>query len=158
MPALVNIRPARATEHQLLSQIARESKAYWGYSADALAHWKDDLSVSPASIEDRPTLVAEMAGDVAGFYQLCRSGAGAELNHFWVKPDYMGQGLGRALLKHAAQNALDRWDQNLNIDSDPHAEGFYLACGAARTGVVPAPIAGEPNRVRPQLVMRINAT
>jgi hypothetical protein len=44
------------------------------------------------------------------------------------------------------------------IDSDPNAEPFYLACGAERTGAIPAPIAGQPARVRPQLVVRIRAT
>lgn len=39
----------------------------------------------------------------------------------------------------------------ITVDSDPNAEAFYLACGASRRGKVPAPIAGEPHRVRPQL-------
>jgi hypothetical protein len=39
------------------------------------------------------------------------------------------------------------------IDADPHAEAFYRACGALRIGGVAAPIDGQPQRVRPQLVL-----
>jgi len=39
----------------------------------------------------------------------------------------------------------------VTVDADPNAESFYLACGADRCGEVPAPIRGEPGRVRPQL-------
>jgi hypothetical protein len=38
----------------------------------------------------------------------------------------------------------------LRVDADPHAERFYLACGAVSIGTVAAPIAGQPDRVRPQ--------
>ena len=37
------------------------------------------------------------------------------------------------------------------IDADPNAENFYVHCGATVTGVVPAPIEGQPGRTRPQL-------
>lgn len=43
----------------------------------------------------------------------------------------------------------------LQIDSDPHAEGFYLRMGAVRHSTVPAPVAGverELPRLRVELV------
>jgi hypothetical protein len=42
----------------------------------------------------------------------------------------------------------------LLIDADPNAELFYIACGATRFGEIPAPITGQPDRVRPQLELQ----
>ena len=41
----------------------------------------------------------------------------------------------------------------LSIESDPHAEGFYLRLGARRIGEVPSTL---PGRVLPLLEFRIN--
>jgi hypothetical protein len=71
----------------------------------------------------------------------------------------MGRGVGRALLERAAIEAALLDYRELKIDADPHAEAFYLACGAARTGTsVAAPISTDPGRRRPQLALELDAT
>jgi hypothetical protein len=45
----------------------------------------------------------------------------------------------------------------LHIDADPHAEAFYRSHGALRVGQLDAPIANQPQRVRPQLLLRVAA-
>ena len=45
---------------------------------------------------------------------------------------------------------------SVTVDADPNAETFYLACGAARCGEVPAPVPGQSERVRPRLKFRPN--
>jgi hypothetical protein len=45
------IRTANQSESEALSKIAYTSKAHWGYSVEQLAHWQDDLSFTPESIE-----------------------------------------------------------------------------------------------------------
>ena len=62
------------------------------------------------------------------------------------------QGHGRELLAHALRTAAEGGATILTVDADPNAESFYLASGAKRTGTVPAPIAGQANRVRPQFM------
>jgi molybdenum cofactor cytidylyltransferase len=63
----------------------------------------------------------------------------------------MHRGIGRALLAHALATAARGGAAEVIVDADPNAESFYLECGAIRRGEVAAPIAGQPNRVRPQL-------
>jgi hypothetical protein len=58
-----------------------------------------------------------------------------------------------AALREVHAAGLDQ----LQIDADPNAEPFYVACGARRVGERPAPIAAQPLRVRPQLVLAIPA-
>jgi len=77
------------------------------------------------------------------------------MRNLWVAPEHMRQGFGRALLFHALQTAALGGASFIHIDADPNAESFYVACGAARIGEVPAPIAGQPNRIRPQLMLAV---
>ena len=150
---LVRIRPALVHEADLLSDIAVRAKAHWDYSPADLARWRGELVVAPSAIAARPTWVAQIDEQVLGFYQLQAGAAQWALEHLWVLPDRMGRGVGRALLRHAVRLAADRGAIALAIDADPHAEPFYLACGARRVGAVVAPVQGHPERVRPQLLL-----
>lgn len=147
----VTIRAAHVDEAQVLSQLAVEAKAKWGYAQQQLRAWKDALKVSPHSIQQFPTFIAELDGEIAGFYQLGTSVSPWELEHFWVKPSSMRQGVGRTMLSHAVALAAEAGLTELAIDADPNAEPFYVACGARRVGAVSAPTEGNPDRVRPQL-------
>jgi len=149
----LTLRAGRADEHTALTALARRAKAHWGYPSDALARWRDELTVTRAAIVSLPTVVAECDGAVVGFFQLRLDGAGAALEHLWVQPQQMGHGIGRTLLQRALDNTRAAGHDRLCIDADPHAEAFYRACGAVRVGEVAAPIAGQPQRVRPQMVL-----
>ena len=115
------LRPARAEDDQVLSALARHAKAHWGYPNRALARWRDDLTVTRASIAARPTVVGEVDGAVVGFFQLCLDGADAALEHLWVLPGQMGRGIGRALLQRALDDTRAAGRARLCIDADPHA-------------------------------------
>lgn len=149
----MHIRRAHESEAPALSAIARESKAYWRYSAAHLAAWRDDLTVLPGTISSFPTYVAELESGVAGFFVLLPSSPHWKLEHFWVSPSGMGHGVGKAMLSRAAALAAEGGASALDIDADPNAEQFYLACGAQRVGSIAAPIEGSPNRERPQLLL-----
>jgi len=147
----LHIRAARSDEAALLADIAWAAKASWGYSDDQLEAWRDGLTPSVESIRRNPTYVAEIDGVVAGFYQINLATRLVELDHLWVLPEHMCKGIGQALMRHAIAELADRGIAHLCIDSDPNAEPFYLALGAVRIGECAAPIAGEPQRMRPQL-------
>jgi predicted N-acetyltransferase YhbS len=136
-----------------MNRIALEAKAHWGYPAEELARWSADLRVTPATIELWPTFVAEAGDAVIGWAQLDPRPMPWALDALWVAPDQMGRGVGRSLLTHALEIAAAAGQRVLTIDADPHAEGFYLRFGARRRATVAAPIASDPHRCRPQLVL-----
>jgi ribosomal protein S18 acetylase RimI-like enzyme len=150
----VNIRPAQGREAEALTAIALDAKAYWGYPADTIESWKHELTVLTQTITSRPTFVAVLGDEIVGFYSLSPSHHSWELDHLWVLPRFMDRGIGRALVAHALETAARGGASSVTVDADPNAESFYLACGADRCGEVPAPIPGEPGRVRPQLAFR----
>jgi len=147
----MNIRPAVESEAEELSDLVMRAKAHWGYSAEALEGWRPELAVSPTNVREGPAFVAVVGAEVVGFYSLRTSRAAWELDNLWVLPKFMHQGIGRALLTHALATAARGGASEVTVDADPNAESFYLECGAIRRGDVPAPIPGQPKRVRPQL-------
>jgi GNAT superfamily N-acetyltransferase len=136
-----------------LAAIAFAAKGFWGYAPEQLERWREDLSPTPESLRSEPTFVAEIDGELAGFYQLRTGEPQTALEHLWVHPGFMRRGVGRALLAHAVALAAGRGISELSIDSEPHAEPFYLAHGAVRVGLRSAPIEGHPERALPQLLL-----
>jgi GNAT superfamily N-acetyltransferase len=149
------IRRASPFEAEVLSGLARSAKQGWGYAAEAMAGWSSELQVSAEQILRLPCFVIDQEGRPAGFYCLAPASRTWRLQGLWVDPGLWRRGLGGRLMAHACDWARRRGAVALSIDADPHAEAFYLRCGARRTGAIAAPIDGEPGRVRPQLVLTL---
>lgn len=154
----MNHRQAVVADIPTLNAVALAAKAHWGYTDEQLQAWRGDLEVEPDSLGSRPVFVAEMDDQVAGFVQLATDVEPWEVCAMWVSPDHMGRGLGRSLLAQACRVADAAGQRELYIDSEPNAEGFYRACGARVVGHVAAPIAGHPQRKRPQLALPTRAS
>jgi GNAT superfamily N-acetyltransferase len=137
------------SEAATLSAIAFRAKAHWGYSAATLENWRQQLSVTPTQLQRQLAFVADVDGEPAGFYLLAPATGMWSLEHLWVAPEFMGRGMGSALLEHALRTGRDAGASQLRVDADPNAEAFYVKMGAARVGDVAAPIAGHPDRRRP---------
>jgi predicted N-acetyltransferase YhbS len=154
----MNIRPAVEEEAELLSTLAMNAKAHWGYAKEVLEGWREQLTMSAGKIRTNPTYVAAAAGQIVGFYSLEPARAQSwQLDNFWVKPGYMNRGIGRALINHALDTAARGGASQVTVDADPNAAPFYIHCGAARRGEVAAPIPGDSKRVRPQLAFDCRA-
>ncbi len=151
-------RLASAADIPKLNALAFAAKAHWGYAEGQLEAWRPELEVKAELLEVRPVFVAEQSGQFAGFIQLATDVVPWEVWGMWVHPSHMGRGIGKALLIQAMRYASAANQDELAIDSDPHAEGFYLSCGARHVGHVAAPIEGDPQRVRPQLRVSTRAT
>lgn len=152
------IRRASPSDATQLSAIALAAKRHWGYPEQWLEAWHDELTVTPAFVQNESVFVAlGSQGAIVGFYALCDISTGSELEHFWVRPDAMHRGVGRALFEHAVAQAPAAGCEVLHIDADPHAVGFYERMGAELVGAVPASMDGQP-RVRPQYRLTLGAT
>lgn len=149
----VRVRRAHPSESQALSDLALRAKALGGYSQAQLASWASELFISPESIAAEPTFVAEADRGLVGVVQLATHASPWEIEHLWVHPSAMRQGVGSRLVQQALRYAHRQGQRELRVDADPLAEQFYVRLGARRIGEVAAPIEGEPSRVRPQLVV-----
>ncbi len=132
------IRPARADEAEILTDLSLRSKAFWGYDAGFLARCRAVMTVKARNIESHPHYVAEIDGRVAGFYGLEPENEGVGLDYLFVETDLVGRGIGSALWRHAVDTARGLGHPALIVVSDPNAEGFYLKMGCRRIGTRPS--------------------
>jgi len=152
-----NLRTARPAEAGVLTALALRAKAHWGYSDEFMTACAAELAIPEINLRhvDWHYVVAEAGGEVIGFYALQRATEHCfELEDLFVQPTCIGIGIGvgRLLLKNATDYAANAGAKELVTQSDPHAEQFYLRCGARQTGErESASIAG---RMLPLLVLR----
>ena len=130
-----NIVRAKPEDAAPLTAIAFAAKRYWGYPESWIGSWRDVLTIRPEFIASHEAYAAILDGRPVGFYALDREEDRLSLAHLWVLPDSMGRGVGRALFLHAVQRVRELGGRELEIESDPNAEGFYQRMGAHRVGV-----------------------
>lgn len=131
----ITIRPAQPDEAALLTELALRSKAIWGYDAEFMESARHVLAVTPEKIAGSPFYVLDDGERIAGFYDLRDLGGGlVELDLLFIEPDAIGRGYGRKLWAHALRTARELGYREMEIESDPNAEPFYLAMGAVRAG------------------------
>ena len=131
------IRLALQAERSSLEALQwRASLANEGDRDSLLAN--PDAIVLPAEhIADGHVFVAHSDGVIVGFAAvLTRSDGNAELDALFVEPTLWKRGVGRLLVDHCADVARARAARLLHVVGNPHAEGFYVACGFRTTGVV----------------------
>jgi GNAT superfamily N-acetyltransferase len=135
----LTLRPARAEEAGALSDLAKRSKAVWGYDATFMKACEDELTIAPSEIDNNPTFVAVHEDRVVGMYMLEPEGVEkAELSYFFVEADCLRMGIGTRLIAHAKAEAARKSWRTIAIQGDPHAEAFYRSVGARRTGSRPS--------------------
>jgi len=133
----IHIRKARTSETKLLTDLAMTSKSVWGYSEEFMQGCREELSVSHVKISNPKFhyYVAESINEVLGFYALeILDDSKIELEALFVYPQYIGKGIGKALMNHAKMLAIELDAKKMIIQGDPNAESFYLAAGAKRVG------------------------
>ena len=123
-------RPAEKTDLETLNGLLKVSKAHWGYEADFMASFVENLSVTAEILADSITMLVYINEKLGGFYSFAKGEENhIELTHFYLYPDFIGKGWGRKLWGLALETARQKgWNEFL-VWSDPHANGFYEKMG-----------------------------
>ena len=150
----MQILRARPEDADALTAIAHAAKRHWGYPESWIVAWRDVLTMRPEFIAKNLACCAVEHERAVGFYVLTTEEDGIHLDHLWVLPNTMGRGIGRALFKHAATQAMSSGFDSIRIEADPNAEGFYKRMGATRVGTACSEVYGEAREL-PLLVYRV---
>jgi GNAT superfamily N-acetyltransferase len=153
IPAHATIRSAEPVECGALSDLALRSKGYWGYDRDFLEACREELTVDPADVDRLRVTVAEEDGEPVGFYAIGGEPPEGEIWFFFVAPERIGTGIGRALWRHCVVTATRIGLSRIRIESDPNALGFYLSRGAVQVGETPSQ--SIPGRSNPLLSLDV---
>ena len=120
------IRPARRGEEEELTELAVRSKSHWQYPVEQVEAWRPDLTISAETLSSLVVYVAQIDDRICGFFALLPDSSSRwEVEHLWVEPNAIGQGVGKALLGFASRYAAEHGATALSIDADPNAEAFY---------------------------------
>lgn len=148
----VSIQRATPEQAVRLTQIAHAAKSYWGYPARWIELWHNQLTITGDYVATHEVYAAvDEDGVVLGFHALGSVGGRFALEHLWVQPSSFGAGVGRQLFEHAMGRAQELGAHSVEIESDPHAEGFYQRMGAETIGEVTYEMEGQP-RILPLLL------
>lgn len=155
----LRFREPRADEAPALTRIARSAKAAWGYRDEWLGTWEPELAIRPEDLARwRFRVACDPSGELRGFIAWHEGMPRWTIEHLWVAPAAMRQGVGTALLRAAIEAAVAGGAAGLEIDSDPNAMAFYVRLGARHVADLPAPMPGAPDRVLPRLHLDLAMT
>lgn len=130
-------RLARASEQPRLEDLQRRASLNNPGDREALLTNPDAIELPLDHIAAGHVFVAERQGAIVGFAAvLPRKDGAAELDALFVEPETWKQGVGRALVEHCVDIARARGSAALHVVGNPHAEGFYRACGFEQIGTI----------------------
>jgi GNAT superfamily N-acetyltransferase len=158
------IRRANPEEADILTDISFASKKHWNYPDDYFILWKDELTISKDYIQNNNVFVFEEEGEIQGYYSLVHLKKrlkigpailekGTWLEHMFVLPDNIGEGIGSELTNHMKNFCEENDIQEIKTLADPNAVVFYLKMGFEYIKKVPSTI---PGRFTPMLVYRLS--
>lgn len=126
----LKLRPARPGDATALTAILHRGKASWGYPDDKMAQFREHWRISEEKIAGMTVLVAERDGVPCAFLSVGPCDDQTLLvDDLFVDPTAQGQGVGSLLLLRAQDIARSQRLSRLYLESDIHAEAFYLKHG-----------------------------
>jgi len=138
------IKKSEPKYHSELSELAKKSKRFWGYSDEWMDLWDEDLTLTEEYIATNEVWHLESESkDIIGFYSFYREDEDAvRLDFLFVKPEYIGGGYGKLLLDHFLSQVSLLTDMVV-LDADPCAEKFYQKFGFKTIRNKPTKIEGR---------------
>ncbi len=130
----MKIEKANIDDNEILSEITKKSKTFWGYSEKQILEWSDDLTISKNYIESNSTFKLLDEDKVIGYYSYILEKPAVKLDNLFVLPEYIGKGFGRHLVNDFLTRMRSQKIKRIILHSDPNAEEFYLKIGFKKIG------------------------
>jgi GNAT superfamily N-acetyltransferase len=150
---MLRLRTPRPDEAAILTELCLRSKAVWGYDKEFMQACRDELTLTPSTMQSSHFKVAEIGRRLIGMAQVTIKGDVAELDKLFVEPTQLRSGAGGALFDWAKNTAREAGALTLVIEADPDALGFYRRMGAVDDGA--APSGSIPGRFIPRLKLQL---
>ena len=132
----VSIRLATASEKETLEALQFRASIHNPGDREAVIAHPDAIVLPFDQIEAGQVFVAEDSTGVLGFSAvLVREDGSIDLDGLFVEPGIWGRGIGRRLVEYSCDYARAKGALTLHVIGNPHAKGFYAACGFETTGI-----------------------
>ena len=150
------VRLAKPDECDALTALAMRAKASWGYPHDFMCACQPELTMTPAKIAAWMVWVAQSDQTICGMIalNLQRGSDNAEIEDFFVDPNFHGRGVGATLMSTLLETCLSSGVKAVGLDGDPNAEGIYNRLGFTTVGRSPS--RSIPGRMLPRMELRLD--
>ncbi len=149
------IRPAKTSDHNLLTEISFQSKNFWNYPDEYFDIWKKELIITKDYLKKNSVFVFADKEKITGYYSLVSLKnnlkvneniiihKGVWLEHLFIIPEKIKNGVGSKLMNHMVSHCLSNKIDKINILADPNSRGFYEKKGAKYISEYPSTINGR---------------
>ena len=135
MENVLSVRLAVTSECSALEALQRRASLRNPGDRAALLANPGAIVMPPEQIAAGQVFVAERDAAIVGFAAvLPRADGDTELDGLFVEPEIWKSGIGRALVERCCVWARANGAAALHVIGNPHATGFYEACGFKITG------------------------
>jgi ribosomal protein S18 acetylase RimI-like enzyme len=133
----VTIRDAELRDMPSLRRVFRQSSLSNAGDRQALLGHPEVLDFADTAVREGRTRVAMSGETVVGFATVAEADEGLELEDLFVDPDWMRQGIGRALVRDVARIGHTRGVDRIVVTANFHARAFYEDAGFRPEGETP---------------------
>ena len=131
----MEIKQAIINDNEILTEITKKSKAYWGYSEEQILKWNDTLTISKEYVETNSVFKLMDNDKTIGYYSyLIEKERNVMLDNLFILPEYIGKGFGEYLMSDFLNRMKIEKFEKITLNSEPNAENFYLKFGFKKIG------------------------
>lgn len=126
----MEIIKAEISDNEILTNISKKSKAYWGFSEEILKEWEHLLTVTKDYIEKNKVFKLVSNGQIIGYYSYFSIDENTiKLDNIFILPEFIRKGFGRILMNDFIRKIKQSGINKITLDAEPHAEKFYQTFG-----------------------------
>lgn len=147
------IEKAIPNDHEILTEITKKSKAYWGYSEEQILKWSNNLTITQDYIKCNAVFKLIANNIIVGYYSFIpEEEKSIKLDNLFILPQYIGKGFGKYLMIDFLNRMKEIKIEKITLDSEPNAELFYSKMGFVKIGEFETSI---KNRFMPIMEMNL---
>jgi N-acetylglutamate synthase-like GNAT family acetyltransferase len=149
----MTIEKATISDNEILTEITKKSKAYWGYSAQQILKWNQNLTITQDYIRENKVFKLIEENIIIGYYSyIFEDEKHVKMDNLFILPEYIGKGFGKFLLLDFLNRMKEAQIETITLDSEPNAEAFYFKMGFVKIGEFETSI---KNRFMPIMEMKL---
>jgi ribosomal protein S18 acetylase RimI-like enzyme len=149
----MKIEKAIPNDNDILTELTKKSKAFWGYSEQQILKWNDNLTISKVYIDNNNTFKLSIENKIIGYYSyIIYEENFVKLDNLFLLPSFIGKGFGNILINDFLKRIKQESFEKIVLNSEPNAERFYLKFGFIKIGEIETSI---KNRFMPIMEMKL---
>lgn len=127
---MITFEKASEKNHQILTSITFDGKAFWGFSKEQLSDWSELLTVTPEYIAANFVFNLKLNSEIIGYYSYLKiNDKELKLDNLFLNQKFIGKGFGKVMMEDFLVKAKELKAELITLDAEPNAEDFYKKFG-----------------------------